>query len=32
MSAAYIRQWIDVGGGTGSPGMDQFRLSFGFKY
>ena len=32
MSAAYIRQWIDVGGATGSPAMDQFRLAFGFKY
>jgi opacity protein-like surface antigen len=32
MSAAYIRQWIDVGGATGSPAMDQFRFSFGFKY
>ena len=32
MSAAYIRQWTDVGGGTGTPAADQFRLSFGFKY
>jgi opacity protein-like surface antigen len=32
MSAAYIRQWVDVGGPIGSPGMDQFRISFGFKY
>jgi opacity protein-like surface antigen len=32
MSAAYIRQWIDVGGATGSPAADQFRLVFGFKY
>jgi opacity protein-like surface antigen len=32
MSAAYIRQWIDVGGAIGTPGMDQFRLVFGFKY
>jgi opacity protein-like surface antigen len=32
MSAAYIRQWVDVGGGAGTPAFDQFRLVFGFKY
>jgi len=32
LSAAYIRQWIDVGGGAGTPATDQFRLVFGFKY
>ena len=32
MSATYIRQFINVGGATGTPAADQFRLAFGFKY
>jgi opacity protein-like surface antigen len=32
LRAVYLRQWIDVGGGAGSPAFDQFRIDFGFKY
>jgi opacity protein-like surface antigen len=32
LRGVYSRQWIDVGGGTGSPAFDQFRIDFGFKH
>jgi hypothetical protein len=25
------RQWIDVGGATGSPAVNQYRIDLGFK-
>jgi len=31
MRGVVTRQWIDVGGGTGSPAFDQIRIDFGFK-
>ena len=32
LRGVYTRQWIDVGGATGSPAFDQFRIDFGFKH
>ena len=32
MRGVVTRQWIDVGGGTGSPAFDQIRIDFGFKH
>jgi opacity protein-like surface antigen len=32
LRGVYTRQWIDVGGGAGSPAFDQFRIDFGFRY
>ena len=32
LRGVYVRQWIDVGGGAGSPAFDQFRIDFGFKH
>lgn len=32
LRGVYSRQWIDVGGGAGSPAFDQFRIDFGFKH
>jgi opacity protein-like surface antigen len=32
LRGVYTRQWIDVGGGAGSPGFDQYRIDFGFKH
>ena len=32
LRAVYTRQWIDIGGGAGSPAFDQFRIDFGFRH
>jgi len=32
LRGVYTRQWVDVGGGAGSPAFDQFHFDFGFKY
>jgi opacity protein-like surface antigen len=32
LRGVYTKQWIDVGGGAGSPAFDQFRIDFGFKH
>jgi opacity protein-like surface antigen len=32
LRGVYTRQWLDVGGGAGSPAFDQFRIDFGFRY
>jgi opacity protein-like surface antigen len=32
LRGVYTRQWIDVGGGLGSPAFDQYRIDFGFKH
>jgi len=32
LRAVYTRQWIEVGGGAGSPGFNQYRIEFGFKH
>lgn len=32
LRAVYTRQWVDVGGGTGSPAFDQYRIDLGFKH
>jgi opacity protein-like surface antigen len=32
LRGVYLRQWVDVGGATGTPGFDQLRIDFGFKY
>jgi opacity protein-like surface antigen len=32
LRGVYVRQYVDVGGGAGSPAFDQFRIDFGCKY
>lgn len=32
LRGVYTRQWVDVGGGAGSPAFDQYRVDFGFKH